>query len=604
MWGIVVDFVGGAPMYGSLAALLLGTQLGVGLKLHRWEEKEFNHWRRHRNSYSPARSATVVPLKAGRGESKISRTLSQRAELAACEEAKSNEEEFRKPRPRPRVAAGFCQTPTWFVVVAGIVLSSAAVAILWAFLIIFITPMATKDALSVALVFPTSTSYSSTAMRTSAVDGMVFGVLAHAIHMGSLFFVSHNGDLPPRIGRVILFFDVFFCGCVWGFMTFGGRPHGMETMAYGQGAIMLVNMHFRAEIRAVRMWGVPTDIRDSGLVVAKDFRLDRTLVLALIPPALYYFVTYCLNPTVAALLAGGFSFPEDPRLGTNAMRALPIMLSFRSPNSSVWSEYREGLKAALSDAPGALRVWYSDVLTLPNICIIMIGPAFSCLATAWLLIQDANKSHPTDHALLVQPFVQVMYWTGIFVVLGEQLLTGLCIDSPLLSSFLTLAVGLPYQSFIAAIIGGISEHMTDITTFEPELIQLPLGVTRSWLLAVCVIPLELGSPDFWLFMAVSKGLSVVLGSVPWAEMRSVKRNQERRAELFYQNFPFESVRARCISNQLTELCVAVFIAAPAAPMYYLLGTEPDKGGWIFCPSVTSSTDVGMLIMKLWSLSSL
>ena len=129
---------------------------------------------------------------------------------------------------------------------------------------------------------------------------------------------------------------------------------------------------------------------------------------------------------------------------------------------------------------------------------------------------------------------------------------------------------------------------------NPPYRALPLAVTASWLMAVCVLPLEVDSYEFWLFMLSCKGYSVMMDTVPWAEMRVVKQNPELRAELFYRNYPFESVRATCVSNQLAELSIAFFVIVPAVPIH-LLG-----GGWVTClsSSASSTAGVGMLILKM------
>ena len=634
IWGVTVEFIAGAYWYGCVDALLLSAQLGIGLKLHVWERQEFKRWRLvsakksaktgtdnnnktgtdknlrvlHNNSSNKDVAAQwakeSVQIEMGASQSQISNDRKHGGAAASTPQGKgkssmkhsSAEENLPAEAlrtPSSSKPSSWCCRNLWLVLLIATVLAVAAGAILMALVMVFLKPLAAEGASSSLVVWPQIVSHNTTAIFASAVDGMTLSVLLYAMHVGVVYWAAKQGDLPPRIGWVMVCYDILFNGCVLGWMVWGGRPHGMETMAYGQGAILIINAHFRGEIRALRMWGMSAD--DNSDLVAQDFRLHKTLALSMMP-CLYLVLLYIVPVVVPALLAGSFSHPENSHLGTSSFaRYGAILFSFRS-NSSMWSEHQDGLKAALADAPGALRAWYSNVLPLPGLVFGMIGAAFSSLGTQFFLIKAADKSPRADHPIFMQPYTQVMYWTGIFVVVAEQLLAGACLG-PLGTSLLLLVFGTAYQNFIAGIIGDSTAHMTDVTTFEPELLQLPLAVTAAWLQFVCMLPLELGSWDFWLFLTLGKlGFSLALDTVPWAEMRSVKRKPERRPDIFYMNFPFEGVRATCVANQLAELSVAVFALAPLVPIY-LLGEESDIG-WMLCPSQTFPTDMGMLVLKI------
>jgi hypothetical protein len=545
LWSVAIDFSAGAIGHGFVNLVLVVSMACTEVWLHYWEEREFRRWRSREND-TAAEEMTAGTCAPGRG----------------------------------------LHCRLWLVAFSAVAMVSTSVGLLLAEVCVFSVAASHEQALSniAGGNFPAPVLYSTQTATATLACAIPLGLVYYSCHWGPYIWMAKKGDVPPRVLWVTVFYDWLFCGILWAKLTLEAVPHRRDTMSYGMFAFTIVNTHFRLQTRALRTWGMP--LATTGCTFFQDTRKlafrKRMFALAFVPCS-YYVIMYGIPSVVPALLSHGFEYPDEPRglFAVTSFRGQSMLFSnFRSTGSWWLSERTDTVTAALAaaDAPVGLRWWYEHVCSLPLVPVCAV-PAWLCLPCSMLMIKytaSLVELWPTDNWIFLPVYAQVQYWVGIFAVIFDSVLSMVLQCHTLPRLIMCNWLGTLFNNFIASIVGNMTAHLTDPTNFEPEILEIPLALVGAWLTIFGALELSLDDVGFWIYMIYAKGHSLVVDTAPIGEMRAATRRPGRYPELFYRNFPFESVRACCVANQIAEFAVTLIVLVPVVPTWLRTRGHPHE----------------------------
>jgi len=633
---IVSDFVAGHPVWACQQAfILLGTGI-VTLAAHFFEETEISQWRIARNCAEP-------------------------------EEVATRTRKF------------------WALILVCSVFGSTALGLLFAEEMAFFMPVVHKGAPFTVYngLYPFSVSNSEAVLRHAWFYTSLWGYSYRLTHMANLWFMSRNGDMPPRVVAILLFWDVLILGPVTMSLRFVPPPHLRSSIAYGAGGLFLLGDFIRIYIRGVRTYGIPLLIETASpggekpdgrgmeleqtapnstatiwkqQAAADQKRLEMLQYAAIycslcMPPSiepteewqdttpsiepddkpkghnrglgilacgslpflLYYPLFHCIVPLLSALASPGFEFPASK--GIFVPGASNTIRMWYGPDSDID-------RAALLEDAGAksqmvLLFRLIDFPVLPLIIFQMssIGATVFFSTYCFKIIDKACIERWRSYGRvtmwpLVCMYMQVNCWVGpiIFVLEGcfFQMSTSLGLDNNFGVVIVAFFLGNELNGFLSELICELCDHMTDPTSFDAELLELPLAIAGTWFNVQLVMSLSYTDWELWVLLSMIKGWQVGVDGIAWSEMRYCRKHPEKYSLVFFRNFPFEASRYNAIVSTIAEIAIIFFVAGPIIPIWLQgrasgVGARGEPVGWRVCsdrPFSEATHEVLMLFLVL------
>ena len=545
MWDVATLFPS-APAYAALQGISHAFLGGVTFLLHHLEGRWFARWH-----------AAQVASHSAHGISKVS---------SQCK-------------------SPIFRQPIWPATIIVAFVGGAVAGILVAESMVFASPAAMEDS-PTGLIFgylPNVVIFKKSTIVGLAYITFILGVTYKFYHGVLPYLLLPTSELPGWLLPVLVW-DVLMG---WFMMMVRFMPYPGDVYMAGFGYAWLAPIHdmYRVVIRGVRLWGLPTEEWHS------DYP-GRLLMLSSL--SYLYFVSFHGWPSIALKgVAGSYAFPTGD---VKNFPPNPNMATLRWMDPDPFANVTRANLTGISlfnvlDFPVApIWIFWLSFLVIPIL-----------LAFFAIRAVDAKTAWPSQRRVwLVQTLLtSLSCWVAPCVLVFDQLLRGVLIAAgfpPVIATWITFIISTEANGFIAAMTSGLTVYGSDPSTFEPELAQVSLMVIAALLNYTSLLPYTLDTPSFWLTLALVKLLPIVVDTVPWRDVRRVRRNASLYPLIFFRNFPWEGSRFCIVVVQVAELVCTGFLVAPFLTVrrFAGVGVHGEPVGWIRCNDESIGEVVGRL----------